>query len=260
MRKFLARYSWFVISLVLLVTWWLWGYGPPRDREGRRPQDVARKFVEAVRAGDFQDAATYWRTGDIQNVEANWELPFAEFLRTKFQCDSYELSRMRRGKQGLYIVHFRGQQGGKTKMFDLFLDRVGGKWRLVEDKWLEPSFSPVQESRFIIRKCEEIERTILTELKGTPSDNLNRHFASVIAEMQPSEFGTDILSKEEVPLILDGWGHPLEMRLRAALAEMPNVSQGLLRKTNNIVIWSHGKNGMNEYGCGDDVLLSEGKP
>jgi len=138
MRKFFRRHRWLSVATVLiglLAAWRLWTFVALKDRDGNRPQDVAKMFVEAVQVGDFEKAATYWRTGDVRNVEANSEMTFKEFCTKFFKCDTYQISLMGKDKIA-YAVAFRGQEGGSPKMFGLFLLRVDGRWRLVMERFM----------------------------------------------------------------------------------------------------------------------------
>jgi hypothetical protein len=114
--------------------------GTPKDNDGNRAEDVARMFVEAVQAGDFDKAATYWRKADVKNIEANSNMPFKDFCLYFFKCDSFKITLMRKDKKS-HVVAFRGQQEGREKTFGLFLQRIDGKWRLLMEKFIQDSES-----------------------------------------------------------------------------------------------------------------------
>ena len=112
----------------------------PKDDDGNRPEDVARMFVEAVQAGDFDKAATYWRKGDVKNIEANSKMSFKDFSTYYFKCDSFDVELMRKDKKS-HVVAFRGRENGRAKTFGLWLKRIDGKWRLLMEKFIRDSDS-----------------------------------------------------------------------------------------------------------------------
>lgn len=67
---------------------------------------------------------------------------------------------------------------------------------------------------------------------------------------------TNIINRLQInkDRINDGWGHPLIVTFKNMLPS--NASIDLLVRTNNLVIWSAGENGSNEYGHGDDVVIA----
>lgn len=117
--------------------------GTPKDRDGNHAEDVVRMFVEAVQKDNFEKAATYWRTGDVKNIEANAMMSFKDFSIHYFKCDSFKISFMRKDKKS-HVVAFRGQQNGREKTFGLFLQRIDGKWRMVMEKFIKDSESVSQ--------------------------------------------------------------------------------------------------------------------
>jgi hypothetical protein len=138
-RQMLRRRRWWFVRAALLGV--LIACRPstlsvPKDQDGNRPQDIARMFVDAVQAGDFQKAATYWRPGDVRNIEANSDRTFEAFCVEFFKCDTYQLTPMGKDKKA-YVVAFRGKQDGKEKTFGLFLDQINGKFRLVMDRFMD---------------------------------------------------------------------------------------------------------------------------
>jgi hypothetical protein len=115
----------------------------PKDNDGNRPEDVVRMFVEAVQAGDFEKATTYWRNGDVKNIEANSHMSFKDFCLHFFECDSFAVSFMRKDKKS-QVVAFRGQQNGREKTFGLFLKRIDGKWRMQMEKFIKDSVTTAE--------------------------------------------------------------------------------------------------------------------
>lgn len=108
----------------------------PQDRNGNRPRDVAKKFVEAVRTNDVIKAASFWKPDAIRNTESNFRMSFEEFCNQTFKCDSYTLSKAGRGKESYYVVGFRGKRNGERTAFGLYFERVDGEWLIVENLWI----------------------------------------------------------------------------------------------------------------------------
>ncbi|MCD6050404.1 MAG: hypothetical protein K0Q55_1807 [Verrucomicrobia bacterium] len=67
--------------------------------------------------------------------------------------------------------------------------------------------------------------------------------------------GGYIVLNQPAKTILDGWGNPLNMVRKEILTTNPLANSKLLSKANQIIVWSSGANGKNEYGGGDDVVL-----
>ena len=139
MRSSLTRRRWLIPLILLAVV--IVGLRVRRERsriddDGHRPQDVARAFVEAVNAGDFEKAAACWKTGDVQNIEANFNGSFRDFCVYYFKCDSFDVTLRGKDKKS-HVVAFRGQENGKPKTFGLFLRQFEGKWRLQMNKFIQ---------------------------------------------------------------------------------------------------------------------------
>ena len=120
-----------------------WPRGPV-DADGNRPEDVARRFVENARSGDLVGAASFWREGDVSNIEANRRRSFAEFCEY-FRCESYVL-RYEGADKGIYWVRFLGNVDGKTRAQILYLDPPSAskdhRWKLREDRWIREDARP----------------------------------------------------------------------------------------------------------------------
>jgi hypothetical protein len=132
------RWLWISLAVALtgaLAACKLLNLTPPKDQDGNRPEDVARIFVKAVQAADFERAAACWRAGDVQNIEANSAMTFKEFCTYFFQCDIYELTPRGKDKNS-HVVAFHGQKEGRPKTFGLFLQRVDGRWRLLMNRFI----------------------------------------------------------------------------------------------------------------------------
>lgn len=127
--------------VVILVTCIIAAYClriPRRDLDGNRPSDVAKLFVEAVRSNDFEKASVYWKPGDVENIEENFNVNFKEFCIQNFACDDYQIEFV--GKDKIcYVVSYRGVSFGKGKKFTLFLELIEGRWRLRMERFIKES-------------------------------------------------------------------------------------------------------------------------
>jgi hypothetical protein len=121
------------------------GFVIPKDVDGNRPVDVARRFVESVRKGDIEGAASCWREGDTRNIEGNRRESFAQFCEY-FRSESYVLE-FEGSDKGVYWVRFLGTDSGKTRAQVLYLDPPSksqdGRWKLREDD-LRESHNPAK--------------------------------------------------------------------------------------------------------------------
>lgn len=125
---------WLVAACALIV--FIWVFFPPAlpwDIVADRPRDVARKFVEAVRAGDFSSARSAWERESVTNAERNSGRTFEEFCRDRFLCDRYTVRPMGVGKSGMCVVGFEGDGREGKKTYSIYLERISGRWRIVED-------------------------------------------------------------------------------------------------------------------------------
>jgi hypothetical protein len=114
--------------------------------------------------------------------------------------------------------------------------------------------NPVALTRYAIEQCEQIAPEAALQVgRGSASGDINHIFAALITNTSAFRGGYIRLSRNEKTEILDAWGRPLQMTLRTNLTGASNPSQSLLAKTNAILIWSLGPNGINEYGAGDDI-------
>lgn len=110
-------------------------HSAPRDKNGNRPRDVARAFIEAVQSNDFAGAASYWKSGTPRYMEINTGMSFEDFCNETFKCDTYKLGVTTRQKEGLRMVPFSGKLNGRVKAWSLYFDKVGGQWRIIEELW-----------------------------------------------------------------------------------------------------------------------------
>lgn len=88
----------------------------------------------------------------------------------------------------------------------------------------------------------------------TNSIQINRTVAAWIA-VDSNVSGRVTLTPDGI--VVDAWGRPLNFKLRSN--EDLKISRELLNElkegdTNDVIVWSSGANGTNEYGSGDDVF------
>lgn len=108
----------------------------PKDRNGNRPPDVAKAFIEAVQSNDFARAASFWKPGSIRNTESNFQMKFEEFCVQTFKCDSYTVSIVAGRQKQSYKVGFRGRRMDRETRFGLYFKRVDDEWKIAEDLWI----------------------------------------------------------------------------------------------------------------------------
>ena len=116
-------------------------FTPRKDVDGNGPVEVAREFVEFARTGNVAKAASFWREGDIKNIEANQDESFAEYCEY-FRSETYRLE-YEGSDKGIYWVRFFGTDAGKTRARILYVDppenSKDGRWKLREDRWIKES-------------------------------------------------------------------------------------------------------------------------
>jgi hypothetical protein len=109
----------------------------PKDADGKRPEDVGRRFAEYVRAKDYKGAASCWHAGDVGNIERNRNTSFEKYCEY-FDCDTYQVEPEKLEKK-IYWISFTGWKDGKKRTHWLFLEHPSrekdGRWRLTEDWW-----------------------------------------------------------------------------------------------------------------------------
>ena|ERR1700744_1535893 len=126
--------------------------------------------------------------------------------------------------------------------------------------WFVTYFLPKEEinpkasTRHAIEACENIELGIV------PGNNhLSHAFGEALKDSKDYQSNYIKIAANNGPLVLDGWGNPLQIMTKDHLKNIPNVSKTLMGKTNNILVWSSGPNGLNEWGNGDDIFITNGE-
>jgi hypothetical protein len=128
----------------------------------------------------------------------------------------------------------------------------------------KPSRSKIVETVLIIRNCfygiiaieDESGEPIGQLMTGqSSSTNLNSELAKIFMRTEP-DWAKRLMDSQRNHVV-DAWKNPLIIMWRTNLAEV--VSSAALRsRTDELVIWSVGQNGRNEFGNGDDVILPNG--
>lgn len=103
---------------------------PPRDKNGNRPRDIARAFLDAVQRGDRTTVTNYWSTGSIEYLEEHEGKSFREACDDLFECDSYELKRTF-AVPPYFVVPFLGSvKAGPPKAWPFMCAMEAGEWKL----------------------------------------------------------------------------------------------------------------------------------
>jgi hypothetical protein len=127
------------LSVLMLLCLAACGSLDIKDVDGNGPEDVARRFVEFARAGNFAGAASCWQAGDTTNIEANRNQSFAQFC-DYFRSESYTL-RYEGWDKGYCWIRFFGTDSGKTRAQILYLappnKSKDGRWKLTESRWIK---------------------------------------------------------------------------------------------------------------------------
>lgn len=111
-------------------------------------------------------------------------------------------------------------------------------------------------SRRAIQCGESVESKVLAGIvNGSLPTNLAVAFGIEATRLHPFGEGAIKTTQGNQPTLLDGWKMPLHVMSRSNLLILPGVSPLLLAKTNEVIIWSSGINGINEFGNGDDIFL-----
>ena len=80
-------------------------------------------------------------------------------------------------------------------------------------------------------------------------DRLRQFLMHEQANLQP------IREQDIGKLVTDGWGHPFNLASRAEVTAKDPASP-LLRFPGDILVWSSGPDGTNQFGRGDDVVYT----
>jgi hypothetical protein len=121
--------------------------------------------------------------------------------------------------------------------------------------FLSKQINPVALTRHAIAECERVENEVASEINsGNSPADLKTAFGSMVKRTKAFSEGYIRISDGNQPVVLDAWKRPLQIMTKSNLLTLPNVSSTLLSKTNQMLIWSIGANGSNEFGNGDDVF------
>lgn len=92
---------------------------------------------------------------------------------------------------------------------------------------------------------------IIREVDGSASAQLN--FAKVVVKHHLRQGDSEEDAREQ--LCQDGYGNTFNVEFKTNLVGR-NASTPLLNTSFDVVVWSSGKNAINEFGNGDDVVLA----
>lgn len=135
--------------------------------------------------------------------------------------------------------------------------------------WLLAVFSPSapaprsERTKLLIERCyqgqlmiEQKSENGLAGLLGTESKGteLNAKFAATIDGIDGLDLlGATVKTSNSLTTLVDGWERPLRVAWRADVLRL-NATARVLARTNELLIWSSGKNGIDEFGSGDDIF------
>ena len=89
--------------------------------------------------------------------------------------------------------------------------------------------------------------------------SLNTNIASALVAEGLGDITNVRTNKFGEPLVCDAWGQPLRMEIRDRVGYTGRERSGMsLDEERRLLIWSVGKNGLDEYGMGDDVVFHAG--
>ena len=101
----------------------------PQDKNGNKPRDIAKAFVEAARNGDYEKAAQYW-TKDAMNVfqhGGGLYSSFEDFCQCFRNFSRYTISRATPAEAGYYWLGVHGS----VEAYPLYFELVNDEWFLV---------------------------------------------------------------------------------------------------------------------------------
>ena len=87
------------------------------------------------------------------------------------------------------------------------------------------------------------------EESGTFKTAFGNHWAGVVSNLPPVVLTNLLGDIVEEHLDRDGWGNPLNLDITC-------ISNAPGSKFYEVKIWSNGRNGLNEYGKGDDIFVA----
>jgi hypothetical protein len=100
------------------------------DRDGHKPEDIARAFISAVDADDYETAASFFTKQSVNEIQHNsaYEYSFPHYCSRFKGLDSVEFDRSWRGKGNYWRLGMSGKRNGEPAGYSFYFDRVGNKW------------------------------------------------------------------------------------------------------------------------------------
>lgn len=127
---------------------------------------------------------------------------------------------------------------------------------VLPELFLPRMINPVASTRHTIEQCYNAQTAVMSPVRNRslPVD-LKFAFGEAVKQSDGFRQGYVKVSEGANPVVLDAWETPLQFMARSNLMTLRNVSRAFLANTKEVIIWSNGPNGINEFGNGDDVLL-----
>lgn len=104
-------------------------YNPPGDRNGRLPDHAVRKFLELVKADDYDGARNMWYGPSMRKSGQEKFEEFCEYFN-KIDLGTCKISKAFRGKSGFSIVNVDWEEDGGKKHYDFGLKIIDGEWKM----------------------------------------------------------------------------------------------------------------------------------
>ena len=103
------------------------------DSTGQSPADVARGFIAAVQADDYDKAASFFTKRSVNAIQHNsaHEYSFKDYCAHFKDLDSFELPPARRGKADYWHLTMSGKRRGEDIRYLFSFESVGEKWLLL---------------------------------------------------------------------------------------------------------------------------------
>ena len=99
---------------------------------------------------------------------------------------------------------------------------------------------------------EDSGKTIRELVKSQETNDLRTTIGRLIVELAKKN-GVEVPKYFSGSLLHDPWGRPLNIGWKSDLLGKTNAPK-LLASDGQILIWSSGRNGVNEFGEGDDII------
>lgn len=114
-------------------------HNPPADKNGKLPDDAVRRFIELVRASDYDGARKLWygpsklvfQPSDPQEKTIDLTTKFEDFCKDFKKIDLKTCrTTVPRGKSGFSMVEIDWEESGEKKHYLFGLKIVDGEWKM----------------------------------------------------------------------------------------------------------------------------------